>query len=117
MGQADPEGVPPANRALDHAQSQGFFAKAALTGLCSAWQSRKRGRRFFKAGAGASKGGRRIDNPPDPGGTPKNLPHNSSRRAEKITDSGTIHAWRPVFQKVCGIEHKGVPRDTIIASL
>jgi len=67
VGQADPEGVPPANRALDHAQSQGFFAKAALTGLCSAWQSRKRGRRFSKAGAGASTGGRRIDNPPDPG--------------------------------------------------
>jgi hypothetical protein len=63
--------------------------------------------------AGAYKGGRRIDNPPQV----KNLPHNSSRRAEKITDSGTIHAWRPVFQKVCGIEHKGVPRDTIIASL
>jgi hypothetical protein len=29
---------------------------------------------------GASKGGRRIDNPPQV----KNLPHNSSRRAENV---------------------------------
>jgi ferredoxin-NADP reductase len=35
--------------------------------------------------AGASKGGRRIDNPPDPEGTPNNLPHNSSRRAKNVT--------------------------------
>jgi hypothetical protein len=35
--------------------------------------------------AGAAKGGRRIANPPDPEGTPNNLPHNSkSSRAAKI---------------------------------
>ena len=45
--------------------------------------SRKRWWRFSAVVAGASKGGRRIHNPPDPEGTPKNLPHNSSRRAKK----------------------------------
>jgi hypothetical protein len=51
--------------------------------------SRKRWWRFSAAVAGASKGGRRIDNPPDPEGAPKNLPHNSSRRAKKMMDSST----------------------------
>jgi len=40
--------------------------------------------------AGTSKGGRRIDNPPDPEGTPKNLPHDSSRRAKNVMDSSTL---------------------------
>jgi len=31
--------------------------------------------RFSEVAAGASKGGRRIDSPPDPEGTPENLPH------------------------------------------
>jgi hypothetical protein len=35
--------------------------------------------------AGASKGGRRIDNPPQV----NNLPHNSSRRAKNGMDSST----------------------------
>jgi len=35
------------------------------------------------------QGGGRIDNPPDPGGTPKNLPHNSSRGAKNVMDSST----------------------------
>ena len=48
--------------------------------------SRKRCWRFSKAVAGAHKCGRRIDNPPDPGGTPKNLPHNC---AENVVDSST----------------------------
>ena len=38
---------------------------------------------------GAYKCDRRIDDPPDPEGTPKNLPHNSSRGGKKMTDSST----------------------------
>jgi hypothetical protein len=41
--------------------------------------------RFSEAVAGASKGGRRINNPPQV----KNLPHNSSRRAKNVMDSST----------------------------
>jgi hypothetical protein len=47
--------------------------------------SRKRCWRFSAVVAGASKGGRRIDNPPQV----KNLPHNSSRRAKNVMDSST----------------------------
>jgi hypothetical protein len=41
--------------------------------------SRNEWRRFSEAVAGAYKGGRRIDNPPQV----ENLPHNLSRRAKK----------------------------------
>jgi hypothetical protein len=56
------------------------------------WLSKKAGSvfrtwRFSAAVAGATERGRRIDNPPQV----KNLPHNSSRRAENVMDSSTIH--------------------------
>jgi hypothetical protein len=47
---------------------------------CPTWRrSRKQSWRLSAVAAGASKGGRRIDNPPQV----NNLPHNSSRRAKE----------------------------------
>jgi len=54
--------------------------------------------------------GGRIDNPPDPGGTPKNLPHNSSRRAENVMDSSTTSIEFPFLGKLSGIGHPSAPR-------
>ncbi|MGA9623949.1 MAG: hypothetical protein WBQ65_05730, partial [Bryobacteraceae bacterium] len=56
-----------------------------LTTLPHIAASRKRCWRFSAVVAGASKGGRRIDNPPQV----ENLPHNSSRRAKNMMDSST----------------------------
>jgi hypothetical protein len=47
--------------------------------------SRNRWWQFSAVAASASKGGRRIDNPPQIA----NLPHNSSRHAKNMTDSST----------------------------
>ena len=67
--------------------------------------SRKRGRRFSAVVAGASKGGRRIDNPPQV----KNLPHNcpgepddfftaSQRSTPVITvQAAILHGFRNVL--------------------
>ena len=48
----------------------------------------QRGVAILRARGGASKGGRRVANPPQIA----NLPHNSSRRAKNVMDSSTIGA-------------------------
>ena len=68
-----------------------------MSELCHIAASRNRWWQFSAVAASASKGGRRIDNPPQIA----NLPHNSSRHAKNITDSSTRKArfskssWRP----------------------